>query len=51
MQLGEDWRIEASLFTEEILALQQQQAPAPASQSQFSLFNEFLSNFIQGQAQ
>lgn len=49
MQLGEDWRIESSLFTEEILAIKRALAPATDSLN-FSLFNEYLSSFLKGRA-
>lgn len=44
MKLGEDWRIESSLFVQEITALPVQ----PRDMNDFNLFNEFLSAFLKG---
>jgi hypothetical protein len=45
MKLGEDWRIESSLFTQEIEAMEVA-AESGRDMSDFSLFNEFLSAYL-----
>lgn len=47
MQLGEDWRMEANLFTEEIVDIKTH-LNMQGDIENYSLFNEFMSSFLQG---
>lgn len=45
MKLGEDWRIEANLLSQEIVAIRSAEDPSK-DHSNFNLFNEFLSAYL-----